>query len=381
MRARLMCTASQTVTATVTELAKVISNVDPVRPVLTNDGRAQRPISGPRPDQPGIGRYFERSTERIARREQREFWRDTVLNRSDVDFPPDPGARGFAASVMGCVSGTAELREGRSDPIILRRDAARCRRDGGDEILLSAIVETDRPARYRGSAGEFAIPAGRILVNDLTVPFTIDMARYRSINFRLPRAAVTRSVRSYPSGLRGRMLSESHLVSLLFTHLVRFADALPAMDDAARLVALDATAEFALATMRLETQSEWWGAAEDRDGRWSGLWLAAERFIERNLDRADLNPATIARALRCSRTQLYRLFALHETSVMDHIRDVRLNRCRDMLADPACQLPVADIAALYGMDNPSAFGRGFRQRFGCSPGELRQNARDARTSP
>jgi AraC-like DNA-binding protein len=358
--------------------------VDPIRRQTTmTDGRGQRPISGtghPRTGQPATGRYFERSTERIARREQREFWRDTVLNRSDVDFPADPGARGFTASVLGCVSGTAELRDGRSDPVILRRDAARCRRDGGDEILLSAIVEADRPPRFRGGEGggcEFAIPAGRILVNDLAVPFTIDMGRYRSINFRLPRAAVTRMVRSDPAGLGGRMLSASHLVSLLFTHLVRFADALPAMDDAARQVALDATAEFALATLHLETRCEWWSAAAEQDGHWSGLWLAAERYIERNLDRADLNPDTIARALRCSRTQLYRLFARHETTVMDHIRDVRLNRCRDMLADPICQLPVAEIAALYGFDNPSAFSRGFRRRFGCSPGESRQNARDA----
>jgi AraC-like DNA-binding protein len=364
--------------------------VNPIRRLTTmTDGRGQRPTSGagqPHIGQIGTGRYFERSTEHVARRDQREFWRDTVLNRSDVDFPADPGTRGFTASVLGYVSGTAELRDGRSDPVILRRDAALCRRDGGDEILLSAIVEADRPARYRGDeggggGGAFAIPAGRILVNDLAVPFTIDMGRYRSINFRLPRAAVTRAVRSYPPGLRGRMLSESPLVSLLFTHLVRFAGALPAMDDVARLVALDATAEFALATLRIETRSEWWDTAAEHDGHWTGLWLAAERFIERNLDRADLNPDTIARALRCSRTQLYRLFARHETTVMDRIRDVRLNRCRDMLADPACRLPVAEIAALYGFDNPSAFSRGFRRRFGCSPGELRQNARDAGTSP
>jgi AraC-like DNA-binding protein len=314
------------------------------------------------------GRYFAWSTDGVVANQRREFWRDTALNRSDADFRAD-GA-GFSASVLGYVGDSAELREGRSDAVILRRGAARCRQDGGDEILLSAIVETDRPARYQNNTAALAIPAGRILVNDLSVPFVIDMGRYRSVNFRLPRAAVAQSIRSWPACLGGRMLAETQLTSLLFSQLVGFANALPAMGEAAREVALDATANFALATLRLEVQC---GPLDD-GAHWTGLWVAAERLIERNLDRADLNPDTLARALRCSRTQLYRLFARHGTSVMDHIRDMRLTRCRDMLADPACQLPVAEIASLYGMDNPSAFSRGFRRKYGCSPGDTRRQA-------
>jgi AraC family transcriptional activator of tynA and feaB len=327
----------------------------------------ENPLSG--------GQYFELSTEPVAADQRWEFWRDTVLNRSDADIRPGT-PREFSAKVLGYISGRAELRDGRSDAVILRRRATRCRRDGGDEILLSAIVSTDDPARYQNNSTAFKVPAGRFLINDMSVPFEIEMARYRSINFRLPRAAVPRAISARPGDLTGRLLPESALASLLFSQLVRLADALPAMDGAARQMALGATADFALGVLRLEARPDPGATSWDDGAHWSGLWLAAERFIERNLDNAALSPDTLARVLQCSRTQLYRLFARHDVAVMDHIRDMRLNRCRDMLADPACQLPIAEIAALCGMDNPSAFSRGFRRRFGCSPGEMRREARE-----
>jgi AraC family transcriptional regulator, positive regulator of tynA and feaB len=330
--------------------------------------------------QAASGRYFALSTECIAPRERRVFWRDTVLDRSDADFPPDAGSHEFSASALGYISDAAELREGRSGAVTLRRDAARCRQDGGDELLLSAIVSTDRPAMYRSGDVALKVPAGRILVNDLSIPFAIDLARYRSINFRLPRAAVSRDLGLSPACLSGRLLAETPLVTLLFSQLTRVADALPTMDDAARRVALDATADFALATLRLETSVTGWqstdGAANDDETRWRGLWAAAHRFIERHIHRGDLNPDMVARALSCSRTQLYRAFTHHDMTVMDRVREIRLNRCRDLLADRNCDLPIAEIAALHGLDNASAFGRGFRRRFGCTPGELRRSARE-----
>ena len=321
------------------------------------------------------GRYFDRSTDHVIAAERWTFWRDTVLDRSDADNRAAPVAAGFSARVRGYIGGRAELREGWSDAVVLRRRAERCRRDGGDEILLSAIVATDAAARYRGDAAAFMVPSGRFLLNDMAVPFEIEMARYRSVNLRLPRAVVARAIGAGTARLSGRLLPETPLTSLLLAQLVRLADTLPAMDDPAREVALDASADFALAVLRLEAR----GAAWDDDGEpASGLWLAARRFIERNLDRADLNPDMLARAMRCSRTQLYRLFARHDVAVMDYIRDLRLLRCREMLTDPGCRLPIAEIAALCGMENPAAFSRGFRRRFGRAPGQIRRAAREAR---
>lgn len=328
---------------------------------------------GPHRTAAQTGRYFAVSTDIVASGDRREFWRETALNRSDPDFPPDADPRGFLAQVRGFGGIASELRDGRSAPLTLRRSAARCRQDGGCEIILSGIVASDGPALYRKGETEFGVPAGRLLVNDMAVPFSIAMPRYRSVNFRLPRASVASAVSGDPAVLAGRMLPATPLVGLLLSQLTRFADVMGKMDDAARQVALDAVTDFALATLRLETRSGLW----EEGAHWTGLRQAARRFVAANLDRQDLNPETLARALRCSRTHLYRLFARDGQTVMGYIRDVRLARSREMLADAACRLAIGEIAQLCGFDDPSAFSRGFRQRYGCQPGDVRRESRNA----
>jgi AraC-like DNA-binding protein len=321
--------------------------------------------------QPPTGRYFELSTDHVAPGHGRQFWRDTALNRSDADFPSDANPRGFAARVRGFAGTASELREGRSAALTLRRSAIRCRQDGGNEIVLSGIIASDGVAWYRKEDTEFAIPTGRLLVNDMAVPFSIAMPGYRSINFRLPRAAVATAINDDPAALAGRLLPATPLTGLLFDQLTRFADALRGMDDAAREVALDVATDFALATLRLEIRGGQW----EEGAHGAGLRQAAQRFIERNLDRRDLNPDTVARALRCSRTHLYRLFARDGESVMGFVREVRLRRSREMLADADSCLTIGEIAQLCGFDDPSAFSRSFRRRYGCQPGDVRRAAR------
>jgi AraC-like DNA-binding protein len=210
-----------------------------------------------------------------------------------------------------------------------------------------------------------------LLVNNMAVPFSIVMPRYHSINVRLPRDAVARAISSDPVGLAGRLLPATPLTRLLFSHLTQFADALSGMDDATRQVALDAATDFALATLRLETRGGLW----DEGAHASGLRAAARRFIGCNLGRQDLSPDVMARALRCSRSHLYRLFARNGETVMGYVRDVRLARSREMLADVTCRRTIGEIAVLCGFDDPSVFSRSFRTRYGCQPGEIRRAAR------
>jgi AraC-like DNA-binding protein len=331
------------------------------------------PPRGPQRTAPAAGRYFALSTDVVASGDRREFWRETALNRSDPDFPQDVDPRGFLAQVRGVAGIASELREGRSSALTLRRSAGRCRQDGGGEIFLSGIVASDGLARFRMGETEFGLPAGRLLINDMAVPFTIVMPRYRSVNFRLPRASVASAVNSDPAVLAGRMLPATPLVGLLLSQLTRFADVMGEMDDAARQVALEAVTDFALATLRLETRGGPW----EEGAHLTGLRQAARRFVTANLDRQDLSPDTVARALRCSRTHLYRLFAGDGQTVMGYVRDVRLGRSRDMLADAECRLTIGEIAQLCGFDDPSTFSRSFRQRYGCQPGDVRRESRSA----
>jgi AraC-like DNA-binding protein len=319
-----------------------------------------------------VGRYFTLSTGLVAPGDRRAFWRDMALNRTEADFPPDGQPRRFSAQVRGFLGIAGEVREGRSDAVIMRRSAARCRQDGIDEIMLSFLVSSDGPGLYRRGDTAFSVPVGGIVINDSAVPFTVAMPRYRSINFRLPRTAVASAVGGDPAVLAGRLLSATPLNRLLFGYLTQFVDTMEEMDNAGRQVALDAATDFALAALRLETRDGVWEAG----AHGNGLRQAAQRFVEGNLHRQDLNPDMLARALHCSRTHLYRLFAGNGETVMGYVREVRLARSRAMLADTACRLTIGEIALRCGFDDPSAFSRGFRRRYGCQPGDVRRESRN-----
>jgi AraC-like DNA-binding protein len=329
----------------------------------------------PQREQPTLplGRYFKVSTAVVAPGDRRSFWRDTALNRTDADFPADGPPRGFSAQVRGYVGVAGELREGRSDAVIMRRSAARCRQDGIDEIMLSFLVGSDGPGRYRRGDTAFSLPIGGVMVNDSSVPFSVAMQRYRSINFRLPRSAIASAIGGDPGLLSGRLLSAAPLNRLLCSHLTQFVDALEEMDDAARQVALDAATDFALAALRLEMRGGGW----EEGAHGSGLRQAVRRFVEGNLHRQDLNPDMLAHALHCSRTHLYRLFSSNGETVMGYVREVRLARSRAMLADAASRLTIGEIALRCGFDDPSSFSRSFRRRYGCQPGDVRRELHDS----
>ena len=61
----------------------------------------------------------------------------------------------------------------------------------------------------------------------------------------------------------------------------------------------------------------------------------------------------------------------------DHVCDLRLKQAARLLRNPG--IPITDIAALAGFNDPSYFARAFRKRLGCVPSEFRKRlqVRDA----
>lgn len=102
---------------------------------------------------------------------------------------------------------------------------------------------------------------------------------------------------------------------------------------------------------------------------------AVHRYIERNLHRADLSVADIAREASMSRAQLYRLFATQDTSVHGTLREKRLQKSMDYLKQPdSRRLGIGAIAYACGFSDPSAFSKLFRQRFHVTAREVRAAA-------
>jgi AraC-like DNA-binding protein len=88
-----------------------------------------------------------------------------------------------------------------------------------------------------------------------------------------------------------------------------------------------------------------------------------------------LSPESIARASYISVRQLHRLFAREQLSFAAWVREQRLRRCRDDLADPGLRhLAISEIAGRWGYRSPAHFTRAFSARFGVTPRDVRATA-------
>ena len=86
----------------------------------------------------------------------------------------------------------------------------------------------------------------------------------------------------------------------------------------------------------------------------------------------------LARALNCSRRQLYNAFAEEPDGVAGYIPARRLEACRKALADRASQhRSITEIALGNGFQNLAHFSRVFRAELGMPPSDYRRVAAGA----
>jgi AraC-like DNA-binding protein len=85
-----------------------------------------------------------------------------------------------------------------------------------------------------------------------------------------------------------------------------------------------------------------------------------------------LSPSVVALQHRISTRYLHMLFANAGMTFCDTLMAIRLEQAQRMLADARyTDLPIGEIAARCGFNEPSHFARRFRERFGHSPTKYR----------
>ncbi|NUU33316.1 helix-turn-helix domain-containing protein [Arthrobacter sp. C9C5] len=98
-------------------------------------------------------------------------------------------------------------------------------------------------------------------------------------------------------------------------------------------------------------------------------------YIDDNLGKPELDPHEIAGAHFISVRHLHSLFHDDGFSVSAWIRDRRVERCSNDLADPLlASVPVASIANRWGFKGASHFGQIFKSATGFTPADFRQMA-------
>ncbi|MGZ5054288.1 MAG: AraC-like ligand-binding domain-containing protein [Methylobacter sp.] len=96
-------------------------------------------------------------------------------------------------------------------------------------------------------------------------------------------------------------------------------------------------------------------------------------FIEQNLRDADLCTGLIARNTGFSARYINHLLETEGTSLMRYVWKRRLENCRKDMLNPVYRSHrLSDIAFRWGFNDTAHFSRAFKQQFGCSPREFRQ---------
>ena len=101
-------------------------------------------------------------------------------------------------------------------------------------------------------------------------------------------------------------------------------------------------------------------------------------YIDQHLSDCDLSVESIARAFRCSKRNLHKLFLSHGTTIARVIWNRRLDRCHAQLSDPSMVLrTITEIAFASGFSDSHHFSRLFKARFGLSPRDFRKGRHPA----
>lgn len=304
------------------------------------------------------------STTGVARHEAFDYWRATVFHDFHADRPAPELRHRFRAQASGLISPHGALCWYRSDPVSGHRGHGRCHPDDFPEVALGLVLKGRREQQQADGRLQRAGP-GEPFFYDPLQPARVRWWAHQGLHLTLDRQAVREALGGDPPPAIHLIaaLKQSRLYPFLHTQLRMLARHGDRLEPPHRDLLIDQLVHLALGTLNTL-------APRPREDRGS-LWFAARQFIDRNLADPDLNVATLAARLGCSRATLYRAFAEHEQSVAACLREARLRRAHALLAGAPTHETIAEIAARCGFYDSAGFSRQFRQRFGVNPRDAR----------
>lgn len=251
---------------------------------------------------------------------------------------------------------------------------------GGDErVMLSLILGGGAQVRHGDGHEDAMLPGSGLSLLDCARPArTVSHGGHESLHLSLPRARVVELLGPSPAGdgAAFRHLPDTPLGQILKANLAALAQYGAALDAASAAHAMDAVSGLAMGCLAQLRPDPWQQDAPSVDRY---LFDAACRYMQAHLHEQSLTAEHMAGALRCSRAQLYRLFAQHGLSVSTHLRELRLLRSRALLRD--AMLSIGEVALHCGYGDLPAYSKAFKRRFGSTPSDWRHAAMAMHAAP
>ena len=219
---------------------------------------------------------------------------------------------------------------------------------------------------------ELTLTPGTIAVYDTARPYDLHFADdYRFIVAMFPKSSL-----DLPAGLAGELTAypvdgNSGTGGIVSSYLLSLVDNLDwlAGPTGGRLARTGLDLLSTLVADELDTTAGVQGIER------KSMLVEICYYINDHLGDPALSPETIAAAHFVSTRHLHNIFQSAGVTVAQWIKQRRLQECRRDLSDPLmAAIPVATIATKWGLDDPGYFSRIFRESFGASPRQWRQDA-------
>jgi AraC-like DNA-binding protein len=312
------------------------------------------------------------STDAYPAHERIEAWSEALGRhcgvRIDVDARSALDFRSIAkiarCSTFGLVEGsTTPLRQGNSRGLIVN-----------DDITFIGVMTSQWGASQLGRSLELHQGDWSLLSNNDVSVITIPEA-CRYLAFTVPRAAIEPLVPDFGATFARRIPASSPALQMLVGYL-----------DLARRDNVVTTPELAAAFTDHVCDLLAFALGPTRDaaelartrGRPAARLQAIKDDIANNLGQPQLSVNTIAVRQGVSVRYVQQIFEESGLTFTAYLTEQRLAAAYKALRRRAPDVPVSTIAFDCGFTDVSHFNRSFRQRFGCTPSDVRNAARALR---
>lgn len=297
-------------------------------------------------------------TDLLPVRERLPRWGE-AMSAYDMTAIGEGGPEAFRAKSTVWWLGGLVVARGRLSPLRFERSTIKARADQQDNISFLLLTRGAWTGDLDGRP--LQVGPGQLVGFDRTRPVTADSSDNEHISVVFPRRTIQEAMPGMPDlhgrimdGVPGRLLVDHFLALVRYLPLMTTAD-VPAMTKA--------TASLVAGCVE---------ALPKREPEATEAIRARVRFyIDQHLASPDLHPERIRQDLALSRSTLYRAFK-GVGGVAAYIQDRRLEAAHILLGDPEEHRKTSTIAFSLGFVSASHFSAAFRQRFGYTPGEARE---------
>jgi AraC family transcriptional activator of tynA and feaB len=305
------------------------------------------------------------STNTIHPRDRLAYWREEASKAFVTHEFTSHVGRDFYGAISASALGDIGLARMAGAPCTVAR-TQQCLRGSNDDDYLLCCTETGT-LRVRQDGRDATAGRGNVFVLDPRRPFTLSVIdTTEGVFFKIPRADLEARLGDSATWT-ATLLPSAPASAIASEFLLKTAECAAAIGHQSGMkIAQQALDLFALA------MAPALGATAQLSSPRATTLLRLKSIIENELYSPALKPIAVAEAARISVRYANSLLAQEGTSLERYIMTRRRDRCWQAL-ESATNLSrtIGDIAYGHGFADLSHFSRRFKERFGCSPGEVR----------